>query len=274
MPSFETQYVDSTSNDAFRKHAYGQNVYLINNVAMLSKLAWVCQTHSTQPHINHVIKDLYRGLLNVVVQTLFTRKTIEVPTRMADAHPKEAIFKGDVLDPSQKVVICGMARAGTLPSMEVFEELSFLLHPKNVRADHIAMNRVTNENHKVQDALIHGHKIGGNIDQSWVLLPDPMGATGSSINNVISLYKNSIEGTPRAFVCMNLIITPEFIHNVKTKHPQAVIFALRLDRGFSSEKALQSIPGTYPEEEKGLNNIDYIVPGGGGLGELMNNSWT
>jgi len=33
-----------------------------------------------------------------------------------------------------------------------------------------------------------------------------------------------------------------------------VIYALRLDRGLSTKKALASVPGTYPEEERGLND--------------------
>ncbi|MBK8098993.1 MAG: uracil phosphoribosyltransferase, partial [Planctomycetes bacterium] len=45
------------------------------------------------------------------------------------------------------------------------------------------------------------------------------------------------------------------------------------DRGLSSERALASIPGTFPNEERGLNDVHYIVPGAGGMGELLTNSW-
>ena len=47
----------------------------------------------------------------------------------------------------------------------------------------------------------------------------------------------------------------------------------RLDRGLSTPRALQSEPGTYPDEERGLNDAHYIVPGAGGMGELPTNSW-
>jgi uracil phosphoribosyltransferase len=33
------------------------------------------------------------------------------------------------------------------------------------------------------------------------------------------------------------------------------------------------VPGTYPDEERGLNDVQYIVPGAGGMGELLTNSW-
>ena len=255
-------------------HHYGPDVFLIQDLSMLSRLTKASTSSCDQPIMNQIIKSLYRDMMNVVAQQCFETQIQSVPTRMSEKHPEHAVFHGELLHPEQKVVICGMARAGTLPSMEIFEQLSLTLNSKYVRADHIAMNRVTNAQEKVEDALIHGHKIGGPIENAWVLLPDPMGATGSSICNVIDLYKKSVDGRAKAYISINLIITPEFIAQVHRKHPGTKIFALRLDRGFSSERALQSIPGSYPEEEKGLNEIDYIVPGAGGLGELMNNSWT
>ncbi|MFN7262500.1 MAG: hypothetical protein ACK5UJ_01675 [Pseudobdellovibrionaceae bacterium] len=58
-----------------------------------------------------------------------------------------------------------------------------------------------------------------------------------------------------------------------THHPDVLIFALRLDRGLSPEAVLSTAPGKYWEQEKGLNEKGYIVPGGGGFGEIMNNSF-
>jgi len=51
------------------------------------------------------------------------------------------------------------------------------------------------------------------------------------------------------------------------------VYALRVDRGASSPSALASIPGTLWDEESGLTDNQYIIPGAGGLGELMNNSY-
>ena len=41
----------------------------------------------------------------------------------------------------------------------------------------------------------------------------------------------------------------------------------------SSDAVLQSRHGERWDEESGLTEDDYIVPGGGGFGELMNNAW-
>ena len=51
------------------------------------------------------------------------------------------------------------------------------------------------------------------------------------------------------------------------------IFAVRLDRGLSAPDVLATTPGTRWDEERGLNDIQYIVPGAGGVGEVLNNAW-
>ena len=56
-------------------------------------------------------------------------------------------------------------------------------------------------------------------------------------------------------------------------NPDVIIYAIRLDRGMSSPEVLSTLPGTHWDEETGLDDRHYIVPGGGGFGELMNNSW-
>ena len=97
-----------------------------------------------------------------------------------------------------------------------------------------------------------------------------MGATGSSISDAIGLVK-TLPGSPTEIICVHLIITPEYIARVRSDHPDVHIFALRLDRGMSSADVLAEKPGTA-EPERGMNEVQYIVPGAGGLGELINNS--
>ncbi len=52
-----------------------------------------------------------------------------------------------------------------------------------------------------------------------------------------------------------------------------MIYALRLDRGLSPPEVFDTVPGTFWEKERGLDDRQYIVPGGGGFGELMNNAY-
>jgi uracil phosphoribosyltransferase len=148
-----------------------------------------------------------------------------------------------------------------------------VLDPASVRQDHLIMSRSTNTSNQVVGAQISGKKIGGPIDGRVVLFPDPMGATGSSLSTAIRYYKETFGGRPADLITLNLIVTPEFIRRLSTDHPGVKIYAARLDRGMSSAEILNTVPGSQWDEESGLNDHDYIVPGGGGFGEIMNNAW-
>ena len=61
--------------------------------------------------------------------------------------------------------------------------------------------------------------------------------------------------------------------NVLRKHPDTIVYALRVDRGLSPPDVLATVPGTRWDEERGLDDHQYIVPGAGGIGEILNNAW-
>jgi len=61
--------------------------------------------------------------------------------------------------------------------------------------------------------------------------------------------------------------------HVTRKHPDVIVYALRLDRGLSPREVLDTIPGERWADERGLTDNHYIVPGAGGLGEVINNSY-
>jgi uracil phosphoribosyltransferase len=252
-------------------HAYGPNVHLVADPVLLTQLARMCQSDVVQPDITWLVRDMYETLVRMVIANELPRAHTEVRTRMYGATPK-GVWAGSVLDPTTRVVTVDIARAGTLPSQIAFECLTRLLDPKTVRQDHLYMNRVTDEAGTVTGVAMSGNKIGGDVDGAVVLLPDPMGATGGSMSWAASVYKK-LAGTPRKIVSINLIITPEYIRRLLTDHPDMVIYAIRLDRGMSSEAVLQTKLGERVAEECGLNERQYIVPGAGGLGEILNNSY-
>jgi len=202
------------------------------------------------------------------------RKPRKILTRMSSLHV-EAEFEAEMFDPSSKVVVVDLMRAGILPTLVCFESLHQILPAANLRQDHILMNRKTNDKGEVVGVNVSGHKIGGDIADCFVVLPDPMGATGSSIAHVIELLKTvaGAKGPARKFIALHLMVTPEYLMATKHLSNELEIFALRLDRALSSSKVLSTIPGTHWSEEKGLNSHHYIVPGAGGVGELLNNSF-
>jgi uracil phosphoribosyltransferase len=253
-------------------HAYGEGVHLLDHPLAWSLLTRACSPDTAQPEFGRLVDRLYQLLAEAVLAAELPRERVDAPTRMASSH-REAVYRGVSIQRHTKAVTVAIARAGTQPSQVVFELLNEILEPEVVRQDHLFMSRQTNEAGEVTGAMWHDAKIGRDIDGRLVLFPDPMGATGSSIISAIEHYKTSLDGTPSKVVAMHLMITPEYVRNVKKAHPDVVIYALRLDRGLSSDKALSTRPGEHWDEEKGLNDQQYIVPGAGGVGELLNNAW-
>lgn len=268
----ESAYAQSRYRVPEIEHRYGPNVHLLDDPLAWTQLARLCARETVQPEVGQLVRALYQRLAQVVLASEFPRTRVAVPTRMV-VHSPEAVYRGVALDPSTKCVTVGIARAGTMPSQIVYDLLNEVLDADGVRQDHLFMSRSTDAEGRVIGATWHDAKIGRDVEERILLFPDPMGATGSSINSAMTHYKTRLEGTPKKCVCMHLVVTPEFVRNVQKEHPDAVIYALRLDRGLSPPNVLQTVPGTQWDEERGLDEHQYIVPGAGGVGEILNNAW-
>jgi len=253
-------------------HRYGANVHLLDDPLGWTLLARACSPETGQPDVGRLIRTLYEMLARVVLAAELPRARVDVPTRMVSSHA-EAVYRGLALSRETRAVTVGIARAGTMPSQVVFELMNEVLDPSLVRQDHLFMSRQVNEQGEVIGATWHDAKIGRDVGDRFVLFPDPMGATGSSMVSAVNYYKNELEGRPARCIALHLIVTPEYIRRVHEAHPDLVIYALRVDRGLSSKEVLRSEPGTHPDEERGLNDKHYIVPGAGGVGEILNNAW-
>ena len=253
------------------EHEYGKNVHLFKNNMTNTLLAKLCGPSTTQPYLNIYVQKLYEELLRAALNFCLPVKTQVVESRMKEFTPMGE-FKTDLFDPDTRAITVNVARAGTWPSHTCFEELNYILSPKNIRQDHFFMNRKTNQAGQVVGVDVSGSKIGGDQDNAFVFFPDPMGATGGSLSHTISHYKEAVEGKAIKYIVLHLIITPEYIKRIQTDHPDVGIFSLRLDRGLSSKEVLGKIPGADWNNEKGLTETQYIVPGAGGVGELLNNS--
>lgn len=268
----ESTYQDYPYSLPELKHGYGPRVHLIADPVLLTQLARLCQAETQQPDVTFLVRDLYESLVRLVIANEIPRVQVEIKTRMHALTPR-GVWNGSVLDPSTRAITVSIARAGTLPSQIAFEALTRLLEPRHVRQDHLYMNRTTDVDGTVTGVSMSGSKIGGDVKDAIVLLPDPMGATGGSMARAASIYKNIEGGAAKKIVSVNLIITPEFVSRIHEEHPDVEIYAIRLDRGMSSPEVLRSSLGSNIAEERGLNDIQYIVPGAGGLGEILNNSF-
>jgi uracil phosphoribosyltransferase len=270
LPPIDYQYRNLSYKPSTLKHHYGPNVHLLSDPFLLSLLARLCSPETHQPVIHELVQSIYSTILHTVVASEFPTLSGAVRTRMFSSHP-EAVYQGPLIDPETSVVSVNLARAGTFPSHLCYTALNYFMNPKRVRQDHISIGRATDDHQQVTGSQVSGHKIGGDIHGAFVLFPDPMGATGSTIVEAMDLYKT--RGRAQKYIALHCIVTPEYLKRVTTTHPDLVIYAARLDRGLSSPKILNSTPGEFWDEERGLNQFSYIVPGGGGFGEVMNNAY-
>ena len=270
LPTQDQQFSQIEYRLSEIEHRYGPQVHILSNPFLLSHLARLCAEDTAQPLINELVTTLYSSLIKIVVNHEFPTRQVAIRTRMAQSHP-EAVFQGPVLDPEVPVVSVNLARAGTLPSHISYNLLNYFMNPQKVRQDHISIGRTTDEQEKVTGSRVSGHKIGGTVDDAIVLFPDPMGATGGTLAQALDLYKKC--GKARKYIALHCIVTPEYLKKIKATHPDLIVYAIRLDRGLSSTEVLKTLPGTHWEQERGLNSKHYIVPGGGGLGEVMNNAY-
>ena len=224
----DRQFKNYTYTSSEVDHGYGSNIHILSDFFLLSHLAQLCAEGTKQPMINELIHTLYLSLLKIVVNKEFPKKISAIRTRMASSH-KEGVFKGPLLDAEQSVVSVNLARAGTLPSHICYTALNYFINPDIVRQDHISIARTTDTQDKVTGSEVAGHKIGGDIDGSIVLFPDPMGATGGTLVEAVDLYKK--RGRAAKYIALHCIVTPEYIKKIQSRHPDLVVYAIRLDRG-------------------------------------------
>ncbi len=253
------------------QHHYGNRVFIHSHPYPLSLLARLCSPGTVQPLFTRLLSSLYDYLLVQIVNLELQSTYTESETRMITSNP-QAVIRGPRIDPGQPVVTVDIARAGMLPSHRFFQGLHLLLDATSIRQDHVFMNRAVDDNGHVKGVNMSGSKIGGPVSGRTILVPDPMGATGSSMLATWKLFQDQPGGPPARFIAANLIVTPEYLRHLLHRIPDIHIHCIRLDRGLSPPDVLATTPGKEWERERGLNDADYIVPGGGGFGELMNNA--
>jgi uracil phosphoribosyltransferase len=253
-------------------HRYGDRVHILDNVYLLSALARIGSPGIAHRDLMALLRHVYQTLLMTACGRELPRVRVDEPTRMASAHPQRGIYRGAVFDPDVNVVVVDIIRAGIVPSQVCFELLTSVLSEKRVRLDHLTMARKADQTGNVTGVDLSGSKIGGRVDGSVMLLPDPMGATGKTTVGALEHYHKSY-GAPRRIVALPMIATPEYLRCVLEAYDNLVVYTARLDRGMSDPDVLSSIPGTHWDRERGLDERCYIVPGAGGMGEVINNSW-
>lgn len=253
-------------------HRYGEQVHILKDPLSLTMLAKLCARETVQPEVGRLLCELYRVLIHEAVAAELPRRNARVATRMVDITP-QGVWEGELIARDTPAVVVALARAGLLPSQVTYDFLNQVLDPSGVRQDHLALGRTLDPEGRVTGAGLYASKIGGGVEGAVVVIPDPMGATGSTVSRVLNHYAREVRGQALRVIALHLIVTPEYLRHVTRAHPEVQVYALRLDRGLSAPAVLATVPGERWDEERGLTDHQYIVPGGGGLGEILNNSF-
>lgn len=253
------------------EHRYGPRVHILNHPFLLSLLARIGSSETKGPEVADLLRIVYTVMVAEVGAREFPVQTATVPTRMFARTPK-GVFRGSLLSSEVSIVIACVIRAGMIPSQSCFELLSRVIDSDRIRIDTLSMARVTDASGRVTGVSLDGSKIGGSVEGSILLVPDPMGATGGTVVKALSHYR-AHHGVPEKVIAMPMIATPEYMARVLQEVEGSVIYTARLDRGLSSAEVLATPPGERWSEERGLDEHQYIVPGAGGIGEVLNHSW-
>jgi len=254
------------------EHRYGPAVHLLSNPYQLSLLARIGSPDTGTEIVTGLVRSAYRQLFAEVLAREFPVVDDQVKTRMAATEPR-GIYAGPRLCQRTKLVVCAVIRAGILPAQICYELACEVLPPSNVRLDFLNLSRETDDEGHVTGVRLDGSNIGGPVANAVIVIPDPMGATGGTIDRVVTIYRNIPGDAPASIAAVHLMITPEAIRRLTNNCSELSIYAGRLDRGLSPPEVLSTVPGTRLDEERGLNDVQYIVPGAGGMGELLTNAW-
>ena len=255
-----------------RAHGYGGRVHLHEDPWVLGLLAKLSAEETRPPVLHMVLREVYRVLFARAAAHALGVAPARVPTRMQSKHPERGFLVGPLPDPSQEVVVVDVIRGGMLSAQVVYELLNLVLPPERVRLDHLILARRAGADGHVSGVDLSGSKVGGSVEGAILILPDPMGATGSTVVTVLEHYRRE-HGEPARVVLVPMVITPEYLRCVLALGESIEVHAGRLDRGLSPSDVLASPPGARWKEERGLDDQDYVVPGCGGMGEVLNNAW-
>ena len=267
----DSAYAQTPRSVPLLSHHYGPRVHVLHDALLLRELASLCVPACPLPTMITLVRSLYASLLRAVVLAQFPRETVACTTRMAAPHPEAGIWRGEVAAAPPHSVVVDIARAGTVPAQTCFELLMQWFGPDCVRQDHLSVSRQIDA-HGAAHVHVHKSKIGGPCEGRWLILPDPMGATGTSMEHAVRAYEALPPGPPGRIIALHLIVTPEYLAHAQQAMPQLDVWALRVDRGLSAADVLARPLGADWAAERGLNEHAYIVPGAGGVGELLNNA--
>ncbi len=204
-----------------------KNVFIIDHPLIQHKLTMLRDKNTSS-------KD-FRALVNEVSMLMAYEVTRSLPLEIVDVETPICMAKGHALS-GLDVAIVPIMRAG----MGMLEGMLSLI--PNAKVGHIGIYR----NEETIQPVEYYCKLPSDISKRFVIVTDPMLATGGSLRDAITLLKNKGAINIKA---MTLVSTEVGIKEVQRLHPDVEIFTISIDEG--------------------LNENSYIVPGLGDAGDRL-----
>ncbi len=201
--------------------------HVVNHPLIQHKLTWMRDKNTSS-------RD-FRDLLDEISTLMAFEITRDLPLEKYKVMTPVAGFEGRVIS-GRKLAVVAILRAGLGMIGGILK-----LVP-GAKVGHIGLYRdpVTLE------AVQYYQKLPGDIAQRFVILADPMLATGHSAVKAIHILK---ETGVKKLALMTLISAPEGIKTVQKAHPDVKIYTAGIDSK--------------------LNSHGYIVPGLGDAGDRL-----
>lgn len=193
-----------------------------------------------------LVRDLSGSLMQRVIADTFPTTKTEGVTPLKALGEEDAVFTATTVARNTQVVVCNLLRGGDVPSNTCSKVLDDFTDDHQLHF--LGIGRTVDADHHVTGAKADYRKIA-SIDGKILIFPDCMGATGSTIRQALTEYKNDGHGEPSMILSLNLIISPMFQDRVLSLHPKMRIYTYSVDRR--------------------LTNQQYIVPGAGDLGKRL-----
>ncbi|MDA1185848.1 MAG: uracil phosphoribosyltransferase [Acidobacteria bacterium] len=176
----------------------------------------------------------FRSATTRISLLLATEALREVPTTTGTVATSHGAAEGHVID--SDVVVVPVLRAG----LGMLDAVLALVPA--ARIGHIGLQR----NESTAVASTYYAKLPPDIGESFVMVADPMLATGGTAASAIDLIKASGART----ICMICIVAaPEGVEVMAQRHPDVALYTPVVDRELSAQK--------------------YIVPGVGDFGDRL-----
>ncbi|NUM79467.1 uracil phosphoribosyltransferase [bacterium] len=202
------------------------NVRVIHHPLVQQKLTYLRDKHTHHRE--------FRKLLSEITALMLFEITEDLPTVEIEIETPLEKTRSTIL--ASHVVLVPVLRAG----LGMLDGALDLI--PNAKVGHIGLYR----DEKTLEPVEYYAKFPSTLDQSVVILLDPMLATGGSSSAAVSILKKHRASQVK---CLSLVSAPEGVKKMYQDHPDVPIYTASVDRQ--------------------LNERGYIVPGLGDAGDRL-----